>query len=181
MFQNLFDSESALHQRPRYRLRWDWFLRNLLMACIPAIAAYAFVTYFEWRFKDEIDLAVAQRRAALAQSRGEPVELPSQRNLVQVENQKKSDEEGANQPVNGLNLEEILEERIEEIRAVMHDDLQKLERKVESLESLQQSSSISVVTVPESSIFASRAVTRLRRLLQNGPDRETRESVEPPH
>jgi hypothetical protein len=52
----LSDDHPAGHLRkPRYRLRWDWHLRNLIYALLPGSGIFAFVKWIEWSFAEEAE------------------------------------------------------------------------------------------------------------------------------
>jgi hypothetical protein len=46
---------SAHLRNRRYRLRWDWHLRNALVAMLPPVACWLFVCWIEWSFEEEIE------------------------------------------------------------------------------------------------------------------------------
>lgn len=52
VFRAVFES-SPPPLRRRYKLRWDWHLRNLLYACIPPSVLFVLLKLAEWKFERE--------------------------------------------------------------------------------------------------------------------------------
>lgn len=52
VFRSVFE-QTPPHLRKRYKLRWDWHLRNLLYALIPPATLYLILRFVEWRFDVE--------------------------------------------------------------------------------------------------------------------------------
>lgn len=68
-FRSVFLPAGPKLQQPRYRLRWDWHLRNLLTAMVPPACLYLGLKAVEWRFggEDEVHRRLFGRREDAAE------------------------------------------------------------------------------------------------------------------
>jgi hypothetical protein len=66
VIEPLSDDHPAGHlRRARYRLRWDWHLRNFIYALMPATFLFLFLKGVEWSFVDEAEAFRLSQIAAL--------------------------------------------------------------------------------------------------------------------